>query len=284
MSSATLPFLVETSALEPALGNSTPRHVAHFQAEVAGELRTSVYIRKEFLRRWFCDMVRLALTIAQCGSVADALSVVSQDFGRGAKSALSAISRHLRDQGVIENEASAAEEVASLAYRTLLLFDRCFPVRIPNDCHCQIGDRSPDVDCNHLLDDLQRFYADFVQPVLQCPINGYLDLGNPHSRAQMLIHHERAKKLDAVENLRKLAEKGTMITCRECGSIGDAVIALEQPPSACLVHIDRAFNTLCPALDREHKSLKSLLAIEKEQDKVDTDNAIVAESPPVPPS
>src|SRR5438105_4092532 len=113
MAAPTTGFLVETSALEPALGNSTPRHVAHFRQEVRdGPLLSSVYIRKEFIRRWFCDMVRLALTIAQCGSVADALSILSQDFGRGPKGTLSAVSRYLREVGALDN-AAAAEEVAS---------------------------------------------------------------------------------------------------------------------------------------------------------------------------
>jgi hypothetical protein len=256
-------FLIETSALEPALGNSTPRHVAHFQREAAGERVSSVYIRKEFIRRWFCDMVRLALTVAQCGNVADALAILSQDFGRTPKGILSAISRYLRERGALDSSPLAAEEIASLAYRTLLLFDHVFPDRIDNACGCQIGDRSPEPDCNHLLDNLQQFYAEFVQPVQDCPVNAFLDLGNPHGRAGELMQHPRASRVDPVERMASYAAAQRHISCPECGPIGDAVIALEQPASCCLVHIDSAFNTLCPALEREHKQLKSLVAIEK---------------------
>src|SRR5438105_4097457 len=74
-------FLVETSAVRPALGDSTPRHCAHFRGEVTGgDLITSVYVRMEFLRRWVCDAIRLALLIDRCGSVAEALCLVEQDF------------------------------------------------------------------------------------------------------------------------------------------------------------------------------------------------------------
>jgi hypothetical protein len=256
-------YLVETSALEPALGNSTPRHVAHFQQETSCERVSSVYIRKEFIRRWFCDMVRLALTVAQHGNVADALAILSQDFGRAPKSALSAIGRFLRDRGAFDNSAQAAEEIASLAYRTLLLFDHVFGVRIGNACGCQIGGRSPDADCNHLLDNLQEFYVEFVEPVKDCPVNGFLDLANEQGRARQLTRHPRAGGIDSVEKLSSYAAVGRQVSCPECGPIGDAVIALEQPTACCLVHIDAAFNVLCPALQREHKQLKSLLAVEK---------------------
>ena len=54
-------YLVETSALEPALLEATPAHKTHFEDAVrGGELWSSVYIRKEFMRRWFCDCVEMA--------------------------------------------------------------------------------------------------------------------------------------------------------------------------------------------------------------------------------
>ncbi len=75
-------YLIETSAVRPALGNSTAAHNQHFAEQVqGGSLWSSTYVRMEFIRRWFCDMVRMALTIAQCDDVAGRPCVIlEQDF------------------------------------------------------------------------------------------------------------------------------------------------------------------------------------------------------------
>ena len=74
-------ILVETSALRPALGQSTKRHEEHFRnATAGGHLGTSVYIRMEFIRRWICDLIRLALEVDQFESVDEALVYLEQDF------------------------------------------------------------------------------------------------------------------------------------------------------------------------------------------------------------
>ena len=43
------------------------------------------------------------------------------------------------------------------------------------------------------------------------------------------------------------------------------VIALEQPASCRLVHIDAAFDDLCRATGRRHRVIKSVAAVEREQ-------------------
>jgi hypothetical protein len=64
-------YVVETSAVRLALGNSTSAHNRHFAEQVqGGALWISTYNCMEFIRRWFCDMVRIALTIEQCNCMA----------------------------------------------------------------------------------------------------------------------------------------------------------------------------------------------------------------------
>ena len=139
-----------------------------------------------------------------------------------------------------------------------------YPVRIAAEASgFQIGDLVPAVDERRLLNCLQDFYHDFNEQVLDCPVNAFLDLKNPESRARSLLVHDKARKLDSVERLANYAEHGTAISCRQCGPIGDVVIALEQPEDCRLVHIDTAFDVLCPMLGREHVRLMSLRAAEK---------------------
>jgi hypothetical protein len=252
-------YLIETSAIPPALGTTTPEYVRHFQVEVSGgTLFSSVFIRKEFLRRWICDTIRVALTLNQCDTWADALVHLEQDFGRKPKGALDVIQHLLRRTGTIDNNEAALEEVGTLAWTWLKLFDRRFEAKINNKSQCQIGGRELKIDGDALLADLYAFYEEFQKPILDCKVNEFLDLANAKGVAKTLLENAKAKECDSVTNLQVLADTNTHVTCRECGKIGDASLALEQPPSWCLVHVDKAFNQICDALGKDHKHIKSL--------------------------
>jgi hypothetical protein len=259
-------YLVETSAVRPALGSSTSAHNRHFAEAVKdGKLWTSTYIRMEFIRRWFCDLVRIALTIAHCDEVTDALILLEQDFRpRNVKGTLAGVAHLLRETGTISNTRSSAEEIGSLAIRWLKLFDKVFPARIGNLCRCQIGGRTPPIDYNHLLDDLRAFYESFLTPVTDCEVNVFLDFGNPSGRTAVLLEDDSVRKLSVGLRLADLARHDTWVTCKECSTIGDAIIGLEQPPSWCLVHLDASFNELCRARQRPHKQIRSAKAVQKE--------------------
>ena len=260
-------FLVETSAVRPALGDSTPEHCRHFREQVeGGTLFTSVYIRMEFIRRWVCDAIRMALVISQCSDVAEALCILEQDFSpRSVKGALAVIQRCLRESGSMDNTSAAAEEVGRLAVLWLKRFDKVFPARINNVCKCKIGGRSlDDIDFNHLLDDLHTFRETFLVPVTDCEVNAFLDLGTSRSRVAPLLEDAGVLKTKPGEKLEQLRVDGKWITCKECATIGDAVTALEQPASWCLVHLDGAFNDLCRARGRSHLQIKSVIATQKD--------------------
>ncbi len=260
-----LKYLVETSAVRPALGSSTTAHNRHFAEKTAGgSLWSSTYIRKEFIHRWVCDMIRIAVTIEQCDNVSDALIILEQDFSpRNVKGTLAAVAQMLRETGALDNKRLAEEEVASLAIRWLKLFDKDLASRIANLCKCQIGGRTPAVDYNNLLDDLHSFHEEFRTPVLDCEVNAFLAFVDPSGRAASLLADPEVCELPVGQKLQQYAAKQTWVTCKECASIGDAIIALEQPPSWCLVHVDRSFNHLCRARDRAHLPLKSVQAINK---------------------
>ena len=66
-------YLIETSAIPPALGQSTPKHRQHFQENVTnGTLYTSYYIRMEFIRRWVFSGLRVAFAVEHFGRLDDA--------------------------------------------------------------------------------------------------------------------------------------------------------------------------------------------------------------------
>jgi hypothetical protein len=259
-------YLIETSSIRPALGSSTPAHCRHFDEQTQdGRLWTSTYIRMEFIRRWFCDMIRLALTIEQCSSVSGALFLLEQDFSpRRVKGILAGVAQHLQETGAIWNTRAAAEEVATEAMHWLKQFDKVFPARLSNLCKCQIGGKTPRVAYNHLLDDLHAFHESFMTPVTDCEVNDFLRFDRPSGRARTLLNDGGVRSLAVGKNLMDLSRGNTWITCKECSAIGDAIIALEQPASCCLVHLDGSFNTLCSSRKRRHKQIRSITAVERE--------------------
>jgi hypothetical protein len=210
----------------------------------------------EFIRHWICYFIRAALIFKQCDNVANALYHLEQAFGRGPKDALSMIQQHLLGCGSLSSSTSA-EEIASLALRLLEKFDRVFRASTENLCKCQIGNRSPVVDYDSILHDLRAFYEAFVAPVQDCQINKFL---RSRRKGELLTKNRALAELSAVKNLTDLQKRSKWITCTECRRIGDAVIALDQPASHCLVHIDQAFDKLCPALERDHKPIASAVA------------------------
>jgi hypothetical protein len=117
------------------------------------------------------------------------------------------------------------------------------------------------IDFNHLWDDIRQFFQ-ATRIVLDCPINQFMDF-RPLGRASRLLSHpEVPTRTNSGAALEKVRASGKPITCRECGRIGDAVIALEQPRSMTLIHIDRDFDVLCDALERPHRWLPSERTVE----------------------
>src|SRR4051812_13586922 len=105
-------YLVETSAVRPALGHSTPAPQEHFKEQVRdGTLWASVYIRMECIRLWFCEAARLAFAVAHFDDVPAALTYLEQEFSqRRNKATLATVSAYLRVVGPLTNTRAAAEE------------------------------------------------------------------------------------------------------------------------------------------------------------------------------
>jgi hypothetical protein len=191
--------------------------------------------------------------------------VLEQEFRpQDVKGVLAIIAETLRQRGSINDTRTAAEEIASDALVQLKLFDKVFAARISNMCKCQIGARKPKVDYNHLMSDLRTFYSEFRTPVTNCEVNDFLKLSGAHSRVRKILDDNHANKNKVVLALTDLKEKTKWITCKECKTIGDVIIALEQPPSWIMVHVDRSFHELCRVLHRQHIPIRSVLSLEKE--------------------
>jgi hypothetical protein len=256
-------YLVETSAIPVSLGESTAAHCDHFAEQVAdGTLHTSVYIRKEFIHRWVRYYIEMAFTADHFSDLPSALFHLNQAFStRDIKTENHAIAVLLQQKGRINNCRSMAKELGRLAVGELKRFDRLFQSRTRNTCGCQIGGKELKVDYNYFFDDLRRFVTS-IGVVTDCRVNEFLGFSR-HGSAPRLLEVEGVHKTKAGKELSRLYEERKWTTCVKCAKIGDAVIALEQPNSFCLVHIDHDFKVLCSATNRPYKPILSERAIEK---------------------
>ena len=256
-------YLVETSAVPVALGESTTRHCDHFAAATAdGELWTSLYVRKEFIARWILSYIRMAFVTDHFKDLAEAQYHLSQDFSiRDVKTQVHAVGVLLQTKGRITSTRVMAKELARLAVGELHKFDKLLKRRTPNSCGCQIGGKEMKIDFNHLFDDLRAFCKS-QETVENCDVNRFLGIGKSGLASHLVANKEVETKTTAGGNLAKRLTEQKSIACEACATIGDAVIALEQPRAWCLVHIDHDFEILCTATSRQHKVILSERAVE----------------------
>jgi len=256
-------YLVETSAVPVALGGSTPAHCRHFGDAVSdGGLYTSIYIRKEFIRRWIRDCIKMAFMIDHFQDLPSAMHYLNQEFSiRDVKTQNYLLAEMVQEKGAVNSGRDIAKEFARLAIWELRKFDRTFTGRTTNSCKCKIGGKELNVDFNHLFDDLRAFCLS-VGVVTDCRVNAFLGLDRS-GKASRLLKGEGVEDTKSGKQLARLKANKKWITCKECATIGDAVIALDQPRAWCLVHIDQDFRVLCAATKREHRQILPLRAVEK---------------------
>lgn len=257
-------YLIDTSLVPAAIGESTPAHVAHFkQATSDGALWSSVYVRKEFIHRWVLPCFEMAACVKQYDNLADALNYLTQDFsGRNVKARTDILAAILREKGSLRNTRETAVEIARIGILMLRKFDASLAPKIKNLSGCKIGGASCSIDFNHLFDDLRSF-AERVGVVFDCPINEYLGFAKPRGHAAKLLAGNSVDSTKSGSALRKLLDNKTHVTCKECKKIGDAVIVMEQPSLWHLISSDKDFPTLCAALERPMKTILSVRGLDK---------------------
>lgn len=222
-------------------------------------------MRKEFILRWIVKDIDVAFEIDHFESVSDAFYHLEQAFGiRDVKATIRSIATCLEQKGAMDNtRLMAIEFVRNAAYR-LRRFDRILKRRTANRCGCVIGSRPLRIDYNAPFECLREFLTS-VDVVEDCPVNEFLGLGKSSGRAPRLLEIDDVRnRTRSGEKLKSLHDRNQWITCTQCKSIGDAVIALDQPKTHVLVHIDEDFKILCRAVQKPHQLILSERAVERE--------------------
>ena len=78
-------------------------------------------------------------------------------------------------------------------------------------------------------------------------VKEYIKIADPLPKSKSKSFKKICKALERIQ------EKGpNACSCRQCGTIGDAIIALDAPKSMRLETLDGAFNNLCPPLKKSY--------------------------------
>lgn len=262
-------LLIDTSAVGAVLGHTTANHSLAIADQLgSAKLFGSTYVRMETVRRWICHYIRIAVLIECHDSVEEALVRLEQDFGaREPKATISGLRLVLaQNPTAMTSPKSAAKEFARIAVHLLHQYDKKFSSRINNRSQCEIGSMKLEPDFGSLISECREFYLAFFDNVLNCKINGFLRLSRSNSDASRLIANNQAVEAKAVANLKKLQEKASPVTCKNCKKIGDGVIALETPKSMGVAAIDKEFSAICEALGLHFEHLPSVVAADKPAD------------------
>lgn len=259
-------LLIETSAVRAKVGPATKAQEQAFDT-LAGSSRlyTSTYIRMEFIRRWVCDQITIAVTVSRFRDVKDALVYLEQDFSsRSVKSYIACIASMLSERKAFDNPKLAAEELSRNAYHWLRRFDKCFPSRTQNKTRCQRGGSEMQIGSfATILADLAKFQIAFKTPILDCEVNAFLKLNDSRSESVKLSKLVNEKQVACIKHLHKFAASSKPLTCTECERIGDLLISLEQTRTYSLVHTDGSFDFLCNARGMPHLKLASVRGAQK---------------------
>ena len=259
-------YLVETSAARAAVGPTTKAHEDAYLALVSnGETYSSYYIRMEFVRRWICIAIKFMVLVKTYSTLREALVRAEQSFKpREVKAYMAFLAEYLSSRDAVTTD-EISEEVARLAYHWLQRFDRLFPSHIPNKSHCERGGMPLNVrDFSTIVEDLHAFAEKFQNPVKGCKVNHFLRLSDTRSVANELLSKIDDSKF-STKSINKILEKQKEISYRECETIGDLVICLEQTKQFILVHVDGSFDHLCELRKLRNAKLISVTASDKKK-------------------
>ena len=259
-------LLVETSAVRAKVGPTTEAHEQAFDnATVHSSLYTSTYIRMEFIRRWICSMIDMAVVVSRYGDVTSALTYLEQSFSiRDVKSYTACVAQFLKANGCLSNSDAAAEELARTAFHWMRRFGKLFPGRIQNRSRCKRGGNVLRIGSfATIIEDTARFHSSFKSPITNCEVGSFLKLNSIHSESKKVLENIDDKQVQSLAHVRKYAQDQTHLTCKECERIGDFVIALEQTRMYSLVHVDSAFSFLCHARSMPNIPIPSLRGSER---------------------
>lgn len=273
------PFL-DTSVARPVLvGTSLYRqHLKDCFGD--SSLYVSPFIQMEFTRGFICHLLDFyfLLDIPTIETIGDAFTLWSDRFSsRELKSVLQMISQLIDARGLSFSDPKDKEKglkaVSQIVERLVIKWNNTFKLVGQNSTRCQRALLS--LKIGKVLSNRENFrdflttFNDLKSCSKQCKAYQFLFADNAQNVKALVKHASTFSNRTSAENsgfiriakkLERILQKGQDISCKECGSLGDAIIALDGPPGMRLEHTDYSFDHLCNLIGYPHQRHPSQMA------------------------
>jgi len=279
-------FLDTSAAYKLQVGHSA--HKKYLSEAIPKDWYVNNYVKMEYYRSSLMLWVALYFECAEPfhRTFGDVLTYFSEAFGRVPKTVLQAVSGMLQSEGFSlvrpEDKEYCRQKLQDLIFEMALQFRETFRdmgkdptkcARVPNHI------RLPEAFERDVV--LRRALVDFKavkECRSRCKIN-HLFEREPYKKKMELISAIPAagKAKVALERMReeivKAQGKPDGITCRSCGTMGDAVIASLLDPAWKLHSMDSVHGPVSEAIGLEHQIHLSLRALNKASGAAAASNA-----------
>lgn len=254
----------------------------YFRAQFdGGKCYICRFVLMEFLRSFVRSTVDFCLhaDMPQFDSVADALAFWSNKYKGSEHKAVEQLIASIANTQMLDwgNRKDKKKIVIQLAYyveRIVLRIESSFTDTGIDSTRCARSAIKFEVDTAAAMKSLADFAisfdktADFAK---KCRVGEFVTKRFKTEVEAYIAAAEGLPKtnpnngfIGVCSKLKEVITKGTLAcNCRCCGSIGDAVIALDAPRNMRLEHIDQSFNHLCPPINQPHQEHPSASALLK---------------------
>jgi len=273
---------LDTSVVRPVLLGSKP-YRDYFGAQFGDEsLYISKYVKMEFNRSFLCPILEFYFFVDMpvFETVGDALKAWSNNFRGSLHKAIEQLFGDLLDGRRLEkldprDKAKALRAIGFYAKRLEMKQRARFKDIGSNSTRCARATVRPSARGTEDLAAVLRRFLERFNDVANCRKRCVVDdFVLRRYRAEVETYVKQAHQLsaprsktnkgftDIANNLEKILTKGAeACSCRLCGNIGDAIIALEAPNDMRLEHTDRSFDHLCELIDQPHHRHPSELKV-----------------------
>jgi hypothetical protein len=273
---------LDTSAVQKLqIGHS--RHKEYLTEAIPKTWYVNNYVRMEFFRTLLMNWVSLYFESEQPShkTFGDALKYFSDEFGRVPKSILNGVASMLEVEGFSMSDPADKEycrqKLQDVIFAIAFQFDTAFvntgidPTSCTRVRHALRLPLAEERDA--VLRQLSLTFYDVAECRSRCKVENMFGVKKYADRMQAVsVIHAVGTAKQAIGKISAAITKAQgapeNITCRSCGSIGDAVIAVSLDQLWKLHSMDNAHRLIAESLQLEceiHPSLKRLLKPDSEQ-------------------
>jgi len=255
---------LDSSVVRPLLTASV-KYKEYLNREIAGKKYAHPYVQMEVKRSYIITCINFyaALNMPSFDTVNDVIAYWSNKFKPGEiKAVLQLIPQITKVNKIDLNSKKDKSRAAQVLMNYIIRFDVIlrneFKTPGKNAIHCKragVGIKAGSSSDDEALNVFHYDFMDVASCRAGCKVEDFFlkrhknDVQNYIAESKAMKKSDNKGFFDIATKLEKvMSDGGSVLNCRFCGGIGDAVIALDAERSMQLEHTDSSFNNLCPSI------------------------------------